>query len=198
MQERLESPSASPSPISSVSRVALLSVHTCPLDQPGMGDSGGMNVYVRQVARRLADMGVRVDIFSRWAGASKRIRQMHPGVRVIHLQAGPPHPVPKEELDRYLCEFVYSLLRFEAAEGRRLGVDSPVYDAVHSHYWLSGWIGRRVSERWGIPLLHSFHTLGRMKNRTLAPGDAPEPAARIAAEERIVATADVILAPTAD
>ncbi|MFN2615023.1 MAG: glycosyltransferase, partial [Actinomycetota bacterium] len=181
-----------------VQRVALISVHTCPLDQPGTGDSGGMNVYVRQVARRLAEMGVEVDIFSRWAGASKRVRSMYPGVRVIHLEAGPPHPIPKERLPDHLCQFVTSLMRFELDEQARLGVDGPIYDAVHSHYWLSGSIGRHVAERWVIPLVHSFHTLGRVKNMTLAAGDRPEPQARIVAEEKIVATADCILAPTAD
>jgi len=178
-----------------VSRVALLSVHTCPLDQPGVGDSGGMNVYVRQAARRLADMGVEVDVFTRWAGASERIRQMDPGVRVIHLEAGPAEPIPKEALGEHLCEFMYALLRFEAAE-EAPGVATPRYDVVHSHYWLSGRVGRRVAERWGVPLVQSFHTLGRVKNLTLADGDTPEPAARIAAEERIVRTADTVLAPT--
>jgi D-inositol-3-phosphate glycosyltransferase len=179
-----------------VQRVALISVHTCPLDQPGTGDSGGMNVYIRQAARRLAEMGVEVDIFSRWAGASKRVRSMYPGVRVIHLEAGPRHPIPKEALPDHLCEFVSALVRFDAGEAERLGVDTPIYDAVHSHYWLSGSIGRHVAERWQVPLIHSFHTLGRVKNLTLADGDRPEPTSRIAAEERVVATADRILAPT--
>src|SRR5437879_7912732 len=116
MQERLESPSASPSPISSVSRVALLSVHTCPLDQPGMGDSGGMNVYVRSVARRLAEMGVSVDIFTRSAGPEQHVVDVDPGVRVVHLDAGPDAPVDKEELPRYLHEFFSSMTRFDAEE----------------------------------------------------------------------------------
>jgi D-inositol-3-phosphate glycosyltransferase len=178
-----------------VSRVALLSVHTCPLDQPGTGDSGGMNVYVRQAARRLADMGVEVDVFTRWAGASERIREMDPGVRVIHLEAGPAEPIPKEALGEHLCEFMYALLRFEAAESEALGV-TPRYDVVHSHYWLSGRVGRLVAERWSVPLVQSFHTLGRVKNLTLADGDDPEPPARISSEERIVRTADTVLAPT--
>lgn len=172
-----------------VERLALLSVHTCPLDQPGTGDSGGMNVYVLQVARRLAEMGVEVDIFSRWAGDAERIREPEPGVRVIHLDAGPATPLPKEELPDVLCEFLYSMIRFASEEGR-------TYDAVHSHYWLSGWVGRLASEHWGIPLVHTFHTLGRVKNRTLAPGEAPEPTVRILGEERVIAAADRILAPT--
>lgn len=190
-----------PVPVASprnIERVALISVHTCPLDQPGSGDSGGMNVCIRQTARRLAEMGVAVDIFSRWAGASERVREMDPGVRVIHLEAGPDHAIPKEDLPQHLCQFVYSLLQFEANEAQRSGVDGPIYNAVHSHYWLSGRVGRLVSERWNVPLIHTFHTLGRVKNMTLAAGDDPEPAHRIAAEERIAHTADRVLAPTLD
>jgi D-inositol-3-phosphate glycosyltransferase len=179
-----------------VERIALLSVHTCPLDQPGTGDSGGMNVYVRQVARRLAEMGVQVDVFTRASGQQPRQREMSPGVRVIHLEAGPDRPVPKEELQDHLCEFLYSLMSFESAECERLGISGPLYDAVHSHYWLSGWVGRLAAERWDVPLIQSFHTLGRVKNLTLHEGDTPEPTARLAAEERIIETAQVVLAPT--
>lgn len=200
MQERLESPITSPLRArgASVSRVALLSVHTCPLDQPGIGDSGGMNVYVRSVARRLAEMGVAVDIFTRWSGKGELVREVDPGVRVIHLVAGPDRPVPKEELDEHVCEFMYSLLRFESEEAAALGLVSPTYDAVHSHYWLSGRAGRLVAERWSVPLLQSFHTLGLVKNINLAPGDQPESSSRIAAEEKIVEQADCILAPTVE
>ncbi|MFA5890224.1 MAG: D-inositol-3-phosphate glycosyltransferase [Actinomycetota bacterium] len=181
-----------------VARVALLSVHTCPLDQPGTGDSGGMNVYVRAVAHRLAEMGVSVDAFSRWSGNSERVREVEPGVRVIHLAAGPPSPVPKQDLGNHLSEFLYSLLNFDATEATRLGTEGPVYDIVHSNYWLSGRVGRLAAERWERPLVHSFHTIGRVKNQNLGSGDTPEPAARIAAEDRIVQTADCLLAPTAD
>ena len=179
-----------------VERVALVSVHTCPLDQPGIGDSGGMNVYVRSVARRLAEMGVEVDIFTRAAGPEQHVVDVDPGVRVIHLEAGPDAPVEKEELPKYLGAFLTSLIRFESEEAERLGIDSPIYDAVHSHYWLSGSIGRLAKDRWRIPLAHSFHTLGAVKNLNLAEGDSPEPAHRISGEHRIVQTADCILAPT--
>jgi D-inositol-3-phosphate glycosyltransferase len=179
-----------------VERVGLVSVHTCPLDQPGIGDSGGMNVYVRSVARRLAEMGVEVDIFTRAAGPEQHVVDVDPGVRVVHLEAGPDAPVEKEELPNYLGEFLTALVRFDAEEADRLGRSSPVYDVVHSHYWLSGSIGRRARERWHVPLVHSFHTLGAVKNLTLAAGESPEPANRIAGEQRIVQTADCILAPT--
>jgi len=179
-----------------VGRVAVISVHTCPLDQPGMGDSGGMNVYVRSVSRRLAEAGVAVDVFSRAAGRGEPVAELAPGVRVVHLEAGPEEPVPKEELPQYLCAFLQSLLRFQSAEAERAGTTEPVYDLIHSHYWLSGWIGRMARERWDVPLVHSFHTLGRVKNRSLAAGESPEPPNRIAGEERVIQEADAILAPT--
>ncbi len=193
MQERWELAGIGPA---HVQRAAILSVHTCPLDQPGTGDSGGMNVYIRSVARRLAEAGVEVDVFTRDAGLGKTITQMSPGVRVVHLEAGPQRPVEKEELPEYLCAFVQSLMRFETAEAGRLGIAGPAYDVIHSHYWLSGWVGRMARRRWDVPLAHSFHTLGRVKNRALARGDKPEPPARIAGEERVIHEADAILAPT--
>jgi D-inositol-3-phosphate glycosyltransferase len=179
-----------------VERIAVVSVHTCPLDQPGIGDSGGMNVYVRSVARRLAEMGVQVDIFTRAAGPEQHVVDVDPGVRVVHLEAGPDAPVDKEDLPRYVPEFFGSMTRFDAAQAEALGRTSPTYDVVHSHYWLSGSIGRFARERWGVPLVQSFHTLGRVKNRTLAPGEAPEPAARITGEQKVVHAADCVLAPT--
>jgi D-inositol-3-phosphate glycosyltransferase len=179
-----------------VDRIAVVSIHTCPLDQPGIGDSGGMNVYVRSVAKRLAAMGVQVDVFTRQAGPEQHVVDVDPGVRVIHLEAGPDAPVDKEDLPRYLHEFTRSMVRFEAEESEALGRRSPAYDVVHSHYWLSGSIGRAARERWRIPLVHSFHTLGKVKNRTLAPGDAPEPQNRIAGEQRTIQAADCVLSPT--
>jgi D-inositol-3-phosphate glycosyltransferase len=155
-----------------------------------------MNVYVRSVARRLAEMGVEVDIFTRAAGPEQHVVDVDPGVRVVHLEAGPDAPVEKEELPHYLGDFFGSMVRFEAQEAARLGRTSPLYDVVHSHYWLSGSIGRRARERWGIPLVHSFHTLGAVKNLTLADGQSPEPPNRIAGEQKVVQAADCILAPT--
>jgi D-inositol-3-phosphate glycosyltransferase len=193
VQERIELSRLAPA---RVQRAAIISVHTCPLDQPGMGDSGGMNVYIRAVARRLAEAGVKVDIFSRAAGRGAPITHMAPGVRVVHLDAGPARPVEKEELPEYLCAFLHSLIRFEGAEAERLRAGGPVYDVIHSHYWLSGWIGRMAGRRWDVPLVHSFHTLGRVKNRALANGDRPEPQQRIAGEQKVIADADCILAPT--
>jgi D-inositol-3-phosphate glycosyltransferase len=171
-------------------RVAVLSFHTSPQDQPGTGDSGGMNVYVREVAERLAEQGVDVDVFTRCAGRGvPTVEQIGPGNRLIQVQAGPCAPVEKEDLPHLVPGFLSGVLERQQADGAR-------YDLVHGHYWLSGWIGDRVKEIWGVPLVASFHTLGRVKNRSLARDEGPEPAARLEGERRVVAGADRILAPT--
>lgn len=165
-----------------VRRVALLSVHTSPLDQPGSGDGGGLNVYVSEVARRLGARGVEVDIFTRATAPGEPVRvPFADGVTVHRLVAGPPAPVDKDALVNHLCSYV-----LEAARHAR------GYDLVHAHYWLSGWVGRRLARRCGIPLVQTFHTFGMMKNRHLAPGDVPERPLRLAAEERIARAADRI------
>jgi D-inositol-3-phosphate glycosyltransferase len=174
---------------SRLERVALLSVHTCPLDQPGTGDAGGMNVYLREVAIRLAEMGVQVDVFTRDPGCPQPIAQMAPGARAIHLEAGPRSVIAKDAVASLLEPFTYALTTFAEAEGHG-------YDLVHGHYWMSGKVGRLLSERWQVPFLQTFHTLAKVKNLNLGPNDRPEPAERIAAEERIIANADQILTPT--
>ncbi len=172
-----------------VRRVAVLSVHSSPLAPPGVGDSGGMNVYVRAVARELTRHGVASDLYTRAASPDDPpVVELEPGVRLMHLQAGPLEPVPKQVLPRFLCAFLCSLVR----SGERYGP----YDVLHSHYWLSGWVARLARERWDAPVVHSFHTLGRVKNATLAEGDRPEPPSRLAGEERVVAMADRLVAPT--
>ncbi len=171
-------------------RVAVLSVHTSPLDQPGTGDSGGMNVYIRAVAERLAEQGVEVDLFTRCKGQdSPEVFEVGPGTRLITVQAGPCAPVPKVDLPRFLPEFLGGVLRRAHTDGRG-------YDIIHSHYWLSGWVGTSTKEIWGTPLVSSFHTLGKVKNYSLARGEAPEPDTRLAGEERVIAASDRILAPT--
>ena len=171
-------------------RVAVMSVHTSPVDQPGTGDSGGMNVYIREVAERLAARGTEVDIFTRDRGCEGPvIQETSPGTRVIRVKAGPCVPVPKADLPRFLPAFLGSVLQLARREGRR-------YDVVHSHYWLSGWVGSSARRIWGVPFVTSFHTLGKVKNYSLAPGEASEPAVRLAGEERVIRAADRILAPT--
>ena len=172
-----------------VRRVAVLSVHSSPLAPPGVGDSGGMNVTVRAQASELARAGVASDLYTRATSPDDPpVVEVEPGVRLLHLPAGPLEPIPKQVLPRYLCAYLCSLLR----AGERHGP----YDLLHSHYWLSGWVARLARERWETPVVHSFHTLGRVKNLSLADGDQPEPPTRLAGEERVAAAADCLLAPT--
>jgi D-inositol-3-phosphate glycosyltransferase len=168
-------------------RIGLLSVHTSPLEQPGAGDSGGMNVAVRALASQLVGLGSGVDVFTRANGADlPRTVVTAEGYRVHHIEAGPPS-VSKSDLASHLCAFYLGLAAHPALDG---------IEVLHGHYWMSGWVGRQARRRLGIPLVQSFHTLGREKNDALAPGDPPEPALRLAAEDRIVATADAVIAPT--
>jgi D-inositol-3-phosphate glycosyltransferase len=174
-------------------RVATLSVHTSPLDQPGTGDAGGMNVYVLEVSRRLAEMGVAVDVFTRATSSTlPPVVEVAPGVLVRHVVAGPYEGLDKVDLPAQLCTFTSEVLRVEARH------DPGFYDLVHSHYWLSGQVGRVAGSRWAVPLVHSAHTLGKVKNASLADGDAPEPLARLIGEDRVVAEADRLVASTAD
>jgi D-inositol-3-phosphate glycosyltransferase len=177
-------------------KVAVISLHTSPRDQPGTGDSGGMNVYVVEVARRLAEQGIAVDIFTRCHGqGGPEIEEIAPGTRLLQVQAGPCEPVAKEDLPALLPQFLRGVLEKAAADDPSPHRHAP-YDVVHSHYWLSGWVGSRAKEIWGAPLVASFHTLGKVKNAVLPTGDRPEPPVRLVGEEHVVQGADRILAPT--
>jgi D-inositol-3-phosphate glycosyltransferase len=172
-------------------RVAVLSVHTSPLDQPGTGDAGGMNVYVTEVARRLAARGVEVDIFTRaTSGDLPPTVAMATGVTVRHVTAGPFQGLSKEDLPGQLCAVTSAVLRAEAARPEGW------YDLVHSHYWLSGQVGWLAAERWNVPLVHAMHTMAKVKNLTLAEGDRPEPDGRVIGEEQVVDAADRLIANT--
>ena len=174
-----------------IERVAMISLHTSPLDQPGIGDAGGMNVYVLELAKRLATRGIEVDIFTRaTTSAVEPTVLAAPGVLVRHITAGPFEGLTKGELPGQLCVFARDVLRAEAAQP--LGH----YDAVHSHYWLSGQVGALARDRWGVPLIHSMHTMAKVKNDALAEGDTPEPEGRIIGEEQVVAAADMLIANT--
>jgi D-inositol-3-phosphate glycosyltransferase len=173
-------------------RVAMLSMHTSPLDQPGVGDAGGLNVYVVELARRLAHRGVEVEVFTRATSSELRTRvEIAPGVCVRHLDAGPYEGLDKSELPAQLCAFVAGVLGEEARHA------AGWYDLVHSHYWLSGQVGWVAAERWGVPLVHTAHTLARVKNAALAEGDTPEPRARVVGEQQVVRAADRLIAATA-
>ncbi|WP_030484780.1 D-inositol-3-phosphate glycosyltransferase [Nocardioides aequoreus] len=174
-------------------RVAMISLHTSPLDQPGTGDAGGMNVYVLALSRQLARRGIEVDLFTRATSSSLApVVDVEDGIRVHHVAAGPFEGLTKHELPAQLCVFAREVLRTEAhhAPGH--------YELVHSHYWLSGQVGALARDRWGVPLVHTMHTMGKVKNAALAAGDTPEPAARLIGEEQVVAAADMLVANTDD
>ncbi|GID66494.1 D-inositol-3-phosphate glycosyltransferase [Actinoplanes cyaneus] len=172
-------------------RIATLSVHTSPLEQPGTGDAGGMNVYIVEVSKRLAAAGVEVEIFTRATSSElPPMVEMSPGVHVRHVTAGPYEGLNKEELSSQLCAFTAGVLRAEAAH------PPGHYDLIHSHYWLSGQVGWLARERWGVPHVHTAHTLAKVKNRLIAAGDRPEPKARVIGEEQVVAESDRLVANT--
>ena len=174
-------------------RIATLSVHTSPLHQPGTGDAGGMNVYIVEVSKQLAALNVEVEIFTRTTtGELPASVELAPGVLVRHITAGPYGGLLKEDLPGQLCAFTSGVLRTEAFR------DPGHYGLIHSHYWLSGQVGWLAKERWGVPLVHSMHTLAKVKNAALAAGDTPEPLSRLIGEDQVIAAADRLIANTAE
>lgn len=171
--------------------VAMLSVHTSPLAAPGSTpDAGGMNVYIRELARQLGQSQLTVDIFTRRTNESDpSIVQLTPYVRVIHITAGPAAPVPKNDLYQYLPAFAQHVEDFRRAE---LGQ----YDLLHSHYWLSGVVALSLAQRWDVPHVTMFHTLAHLKQ--LANPDSPESPLRLEMEHQLIQHADCIIATTQD
>jgi D-inositol-3-phosphate glycosyltransferase len=166
-------------------------MHTSPLDQPGTGDAGGLNVYVVETARQLAARGIEVEIFTRAVCRDEPPAvELAPGVLVRNVVAGPFEELDKGGLPSQICPFTFGVLRTEAdfEPGR--------YDLLHAHYWLSGQVAAVAAERWGVPLIQSMHTLGKVKNLALASGDCAEPAVRIRGEAEVVAAADRLVANT--
>ena len=159
-------------------RIATLMVHTSPLDQPGIGDAGGMNIYVTESAERMAAMGVQVDIFTRRTNKDvSDIVEISPGVRVRHLNVGPVDGVTKERLPELIGEL--------SKEFTRIMSEDP-YDVIHSHYWISGKVAMPAAEKLGIPLIHTMHTMARVKNLNLAEGEMPEPMIRVQGELKLL------------
>src|SRR5438128_7679738 len=164
-------------------RVAMLSVHTCPLAALGGKETGGMNVYVRELARELSRMGAAVDVFTRSQNpAIPPVVRLAERARVIHLPAGPQAPMARERVHAHLDEFV------DGVEAWRL-TDGVEYDLVHGNYWLSGVVGLALRARWGVPLVQMFHPLAALKNGAGVAAER-EPALRLVEERRIVAAAD--------
>jgi D-inositol-3-phosphate glycosyltransferase len=175
----------------STGRIAQLMMHTSPLEQTGARDAGGMNVYVVETAKRLAKSGIAVDIFTRATSGSLPPRvEIVPGVEVHHITAGPYEGLTKEELPSQMCTMAAELLRVEANHPRGY------YDLIHSHYWISGQVGLLAADRWNVPLVHTMHTMAKVKNLALADHDQPEPVARAIGEEQIVAGAKALIANT--
>jgi D-inositol-3-phosphate glycosyltransferase len=172
-------------------RIAMLSYHTCPLATLGGKDTGGMNVYVRDLTRQLGRMGVHVDVFTRSQDehVPHVLHDLGYGNRVVHVPAGPEVPLSKAEMASYLPQFVDGILDF--AHGKDLR-----YDLVHSHYWMSGLAGRALKAAWQVPLAHMFHTLELMKQRVArTPGEA-EGSYRLKGEREVLGMADRIIAAT--
>jgi D-inositol-3-phosphate glycosyltransferase len=173
------------------SRIATLMVHTSPLDQAGMGDAGGMNVYVVETAKKMAQAGVSVDIFTRANHPNlPDTVEIAEGVNVKHLVAGPFEGLSKEELPSQLGALTSAFMNYQ----KQLPKD--YYSLLHSHYWISGQLGWVVSEATGIPLIHTMHTTAKVKNLNLAQGEQPEPHTRAIGEEQVVKASTALIANT--
>ncbi len=173
-----------------INRVAYLSLHSSPLLQPGTGDSGGMNVYIQELSRSMAEHGVEVVVFTRRTDATTpEVTEVMPGFKVVHIDAGPAVPIPIGKLPRLVGEFAEATVRWIDEQG-------DPFDLIHSHYWLSGWAGVLLKEKLSIPLANSFHTLGRVKDLTRHPEDAPERTIRTLTEEEVIARSDCVVAST--
>lgn len=173
-------------------RVAMLSVHTCPLAMLGGKKTGGMNVYVRDLSRELGRMGIDVDVFTRSQDDCVPMVNHDLGdrARVIHIPAGPQAPIPVADVSHYLDEFAAGVANFAATEGLR-------YDLIHSHYWLSGLVAEKLEAYWGeTPIVHMFHTLGHMKNRIATEPGERAPQERLDGESHVLTVADRIIAAT--
>jgi D-inositol-3-phosphate glycosyltransferase len=169
-------------------RIAMLSVHTCPKAALGGKETGGMNVYVRDLSRELGRRGFVVDVFTRSQNANlPRIIDLGPNARVIHLKAGPEEPYDKNLVYDHLGEFTDNLLEFARREDL-------AYHIVHSHYWLSGLVARRLRKEWNTPVMHMFHTLGKLKNRVAKSAADLEIPLRVESEREVINAADRLIA----
>ncbi len=172
-------------------RVAVLSYHTCPLATLGGKDTGGMNVYVRDLTRELGRRGMGVDVFTRSQDehVPHVLHDLGYGNRIVHIPAGPEHPLDKAKLLTYIPMFVEGIKTFAASKHLR-------YDLLHAHYWLSGQAGLTLRQDWGVPMVQMFHTLALMKNRVAREELEREPSERIELETQLLREADRIVAAT--
>lgn len=175
-------------------KIAMISMHTCPLACPqallGGRETGGMNVYIRELARELGRLGNSVDVFTRFQDKqTEQIQSLGDGARVIHLPAGPMAPYDKSKLVNHVDQFVSGIREFAQREGTR-------YDLAHSHYWVSGLAGHSLQMAWGVPMVQMFHTLGYLKNKVAKTDADREQDIRIRSERCIMEWADRIVAAT--
>jgi len=169
----------------------MISYHTCPLATLGGKDTGGMNVYVRDLTRELGRRGVGVDVFTRSQDehVPHVLHDLGYGNRIVHVPAGPETPMAKDRLVEYLPAFIEYIIDFAGSKNIR-------YDILHSHYWLSGLAALDLRSRWGLPVIHMFHTLAAMKNRVAGGQEEPASALRLESEGRLLRQADRIVAAT--
>jgi D-inositol-3-phosphate glycosyltransferase len=177
--------------VAPIQRIAMLSVHTCPLATLGGKETGGMNVYVRELAREFGRRGIFVDVFTRQQnpGIPRISRRLGETIRVVHLPAGPQEPYNKNLIYDHLPEFTAGVREFAEAQDIR-------YDVLHSHYWLSGLVAEDLRSAWGTPIVHMYHTLAHLKNLVAQTPGEREPELRADCEEEIIHSADRIVAAT--
>lgn len=173
-----------------IERVAFLSLHSCPLQRPGQGDAGGMNVYLRDLGTAMAESGIEVVAFTRRGDEpTPDVVEVVPGYRVVHVTAGPPVPMPIRDLYGLVGDFADSTLAWIDQSGEE-------FDVIHSHYWLSGWAGVLLKEKLNLPLANSFHTLGRVKDLTKRDDEQMSEVIRTITEEEVIARSDCVVAST--
>lgn len=171
-------------------RIAMISMHTSPLEQPGSGDAGGMNVYVLNTARHLARQGVEVDIYTRATRPSQgEVVEVEDRLRVINIVAGPYEGLDKDALPTQLAAFAGGIMLYVKCQGL-------AYDLIHSHYWLSGQVGWLLRDLWEVPLVHTAHTLAAVKNAYRSADVRPESEARRICEQQLVDNADLLVVNT--
>lgn len=172
-------------------RIAMLSYHTCPLATLGGKDTGGMNVYVRELTRQLGRLGAHVDVFTRSQDehVPHVLHDLGYGNRVVHVPAGPEVPLPKQDLIGFIPDFVRGVQAFAQAKGLR-------YDLIHSHYWMSGVAALELKRAWNLPVVHMFHTLGLMKQRVARQPDEADGKNRLQGEREVIQQVERIVAAT--
>ena len=175
-------------PLPALSRVAMFSVHSCPLATLGGRETGGMNVYVRELSRHLSQRGVAVDVYTRRQDpCMPTVTEFDSRARVIHLNAGPPAPYAKHRVLDHLPEFLQRVHDFMTSQGLQ-------YDLLHSHYWLSGWVALHLRRELCLPMAHMSHTLGHPKNSAVQQDWEREPLMRIQVEREVLGQSDALIA----